>query len=75
MHYKRPGLKKTLDLLELMQIMAKISDIVTKYPKSSGYLINVLEGQIKKIIKRPVLNKGVRNGKNPKKNKSPGDFN
>ena len=54
--------------------MAKISDIVTKYPKSSGYLINVLEGQIKKIIKRPVLNKGVRNGKNPKKNKSPGDF-
>ena len=43
--------------------------------KCPGYIINVLEGQVEKIIKRPVSNKGVRDGKNPKINKSPGDFN
>ena len=37
--------------------------------------MNILEGQIQKIIKRPVSNKGIQDGKNPKINKRPPDFN
>ena len=33
----------------------------------SWYFLNILEGQIQKIIKCPVSNNGVRNGKNPQK--------
>ena len=37
----------------------------TYVQNKSGYFINVLEGQIQKINKSPVPNKGVQNGKNP----------
>ena len=43
--------------------------------KSIGYIISVLEEQIKKMIKHPVSNKVVQDRKKPKINKSPGDFN
>ena len=46
----------------------------TYVQNKSGYFINVQEGQIQKINKSPVPNKGVQNGKNPQKNKSPLDF-
>ena len=47
--------------------------VLTKH--FSGYFINIQEGQILKINKRPVPNKDIQDGKKRQINKCPTDFN
>ena len=81
-HYKRPGKKYTYYNFGKF-VCTVLFGVFEKYYKNYSYkinkhpgnIINVLEGQIQKIIKRPVSNKGVRDGKKPQINKRPPDFN